>query len=245
MSQGITKAVILAAGMGLRMKEMGEEIPKGFIRLGKSPIIEHSLKALISCGIKEIIIVTGYKGEYYENLKETYPQIKTVENTRFAKTGTMYSLWCAREYVDSDFILLESDLIYASGEIAKIINVPFGDCLLLSGTTHAGDEVYVEAVENRVSQISKNREKIKNSIGEYIGIAKISKPLFSKLIQIAESQFDTDPKISYDMDCLVQVANEYPINFLQMDGLDWAEIDDLAQLERAQKVWQRIKAKRP
>ena len=36
----ITKAVILAAGMGLRMKDMGEEIPKGFIRLGGSPIIE-------------------------------------------------------------------------------------------------------------------------------------------------------------------------------------------------------------
>jgi len=68
----ITKAVILAAGMGLRMKEMGEEIPKGFIRLGGSPIIEHSLRALISCGIKEIMIVTGHKGGYYENLKETY-----------------------------------------------------------------------------------------------------------------------------------------------------------------------------
>ena len=245
MSQGITKAVILAAGMGLRMKEMGEEIPKGFIRLGNLPIIEHSLKALISCGIDEIIIVTGYKGEHYEHLKETYPQIKTVENAKFAETGTMYSLWCAREYIDSDFILLESDLIYAPGEIARIIKVPFSDCLLLSGTTHAGDEVYVEAVENRVSQISKNRAQVKNPVGEYIGIAKISQSLYSRINQLAESQFDTNPKLSYDMDCLVQVAKEHPIHFLQMNGSDWAEIEDLTQLIRAQKVWQRIKAKRP
>jgi choline kinase len=241
MSQIITKAVILAAGMGLRMKEMGEEIPKGFIRLGKIPIIEHSLKALISCGINEIIIVTGHKGAYYESLKEAYPQIKTVENTKFSETGTMYSLWCAQDYIDSDFILLESDLVYAPGEIARILKVPFSDCLLLSGTTHAGDEVYVDAIKNRVSLISKNRDQIKNLVGEYIGVAKISMHLYDKLKNTSEPQFDKSPKLSYDMDCLVQVASEHPIHFLRMDGLDWAEIDDLTQLERAQKVWQRIK----
>jgi choline kinase len=243
MNQVINKAVILAAGMGLRMKEMGEEIPKGFIRLGKTPIIEHSLKALISCGIEEIIIVTGHKGEYYENL--TYPQIKTVENTKFAETGTMYSLWCAGEFLDSDFILLESDLIYAPGEVSRIINAPFDDCLLLSGTTNAGDEVYVDAVEDRITQISKNKNQIKNSAGEYIGIAKISQVLYGKLKKVAELQFDTNPKLSYDMDCLDQIADEHPIHYVRMDGQDWAEIDDLTQLQRAQKVWQRIKAKRP
>ncbi len=241
MSQFITKAVILAAGMGSRMKEMGEKIPKGFIQLGNIPIIEHSLKALISCDIEEIIIVTGHKGEYYRNLKETYPQIRIIENTKFADTGTMYSLWCARNYIDTDFLLLESDLIYAPGEIARIINAPFSDCLLLSGTTHAGDEVYVEAIDNRVSLISKSRDLINNSVGEYIGIARISKLLYDKLIQTAVPLFGTSPNLSYDMDCLVRIAHEHPIHFLLMDGLDWAEIDDINQLERAKEVWQRIK----
>ena len=104
MSQVITKAVILAAGMGLRMKEMSEEIPKGFIRLGGSPIIEHSLRALISSGIREIIIVTGHKGGYYESLKETYPEITTIENTKFADTGTMFSLYCVGDFIDADFM---------------------------------------------------------------------------------------------------------------------------------------------
>ncbi len=238
MSQVITKAVILAAGMGLRMKEMGEDIPKGFIRLGERPIIEHSLRTLIACGIREIMIVTGHKAEYYENLKETYPEIRTVENIKFAMTGTVCSLGCARDFVDSDFILLESDLIYDSTAITGILNAPHGDCLLLSGTTNAGDEVYVEATENRVTGISKNLDLIKNSVGEYVGIAKISKQLYGRLIQSA----DSDPKLSYDMDSLVQITSEYPVYFLRMEGLDWAEIDDLAQLSRAQKVWERIKA---
>ena len=238
MNQVVTKAVILAAGMGLRMKKMGEDIPKGFIRLGERPIIEHSLKTLIACGIQEIMIVTGHKAEYYENLKATYPEIRTVENTEFAKTGTACSLGCARDFVDSDFILLESDLIFESTAITGILNAPHSDCLLLSGTTNAGDEVYVEAAENRVIGISKNRDDIKDSVGEYIGIAKISKLLYDRLIQSA----DSNPKLSYDMDCLIQIASEHPVYFLRMEGLDWAEIDDLAQLSRAQKVWERIKA---
>ncbi len=241
MSQLITKAVILAAGMGLRLKEMGEDIPKGFIRLDESPIIEHSLRTLISCGIKEILIVIGHKGGYYENLKETYPEISTVENTKFADTGTMYSLSCARGFIDADFILLESDLIFSPEAITGILNALYRDCLLLSGTTNAGDEVYVQAVADRVVGISKDRDQGKGSVGEYIGIAKISKKLYGKLLQTP----DVNSKLSYDMDCLVRIASEYPIHFLRMDDLEWGEIDDLKQLERAQKVWQRIKAKRP
>jgi choline kinase len=238
MNQVITKAVILAAGMGLRMKAMGEDFPKGFIRLGERPIIEHSLKTLISCGIREIMIVTGHKAEYYENLKETYPEIRTVENAKFADTGTVCSLGCARDFVDSDFILLESDLIFDPIAIIGIINAPYSDCLLLSGTTNAGDEVYVEATKNRVTGISKNQEHIKDSVGEYVGIAKISKLLYDRLIQSA----DLNPKLSYDMDCLVQIAREHPVYYFRMEGLDWAEIDDLAQLARAQKVLERIEA---
>jgi choline kinase len=238
MNQVITKAVILAAGMGLRMKAMGEDFPKGFICLGERPIIEHSLETLIACGIREIMIVTGHKAEYYENLKEKYPEIRTVQNTKFADTGTLCSLGCARDFVDSDFILLESDLIFDPTAITGIINAPHSDCLLLSGATNAGDEVYVEATENRVTGISKNRDLIKDSVGEYVGIAKISKVLYDRLIQSADSNL----KLSYDMDCLAQNASEHPVYYFKMEGLEWAEIDDLAQLARAQKTWERIKA---
>ncbi len=238
MNQVITKAVILAAGMGLRLEEMGEEKPKGFIQLGEAPIIEHSLRALIANGIQEIMIVTGHKAEYYENLKATYPEICTVKNDRYAHTGTMFSLGCAREFIDRDFILLESDLIYDPAAIAGIINTPHKDCLLLSGTTNAGDEVYVDAFENRVTGISKKRESFKNPVGEYVGIAKISKQLYDKLLECA----DSNHTLSYDMGCMIEVADEHPISCLIIEDLEWAEIDNLFQMNRAQKVWERIKA---
>ena len=76
-------AVILAAGMGERLKSTGKLIPKGFLRFGKRPIIEESIDNLLQTGIKQIIIVTGHHFEYYERLKESYSGvIETVYNSR-------------------------------------------------------------------------------------------------------------------------------------------------------------------
>ena len=79
--------------MGVRLKELNNGIPKGFISIeDDKPIIEHSIENLLACGIKDIIIVTGFMDEYYENLRSRYSQITTVRNEKFSETGTMYSL---------------------------------------------------------------------------------------------------------------------------------------------------------
>ena len=55
---------------------------------------------------------------------------------------------------------------------------------------------------------------------------------------------DPERKLSYDMDCMAHIAKEHPIYFLRLEDLHWAEIDDPAQLARAQKVWEKIKPNR-
>ncbi len=239
----VTQAVILAAGMGVRLKEFNKGIPKGFIVLDDKPIIENSVDALLACGINDIIIVTGYMDEYYENLRCAYPQIRTVQNEKYSETGTMYSLWCARNFIKEDFILLESDLIYETKALSEILESPFNDCILISGKTEAGDEVFVEEERGFVKQISKNRDELNSIAGEYIGISRISHTLYKTLIETAEEWFDENLNISYDMDCLVKVAAKNPLNILKLENLLWAEIDDLSQLNKAKKVWENIKKK--
>ena len=108
----IRQAVILAAGMGSRLKGTIEEKPKGFLQFGNKSIIEESITKLIGVGITKIVIVTGYHSEYYDMLKEKYPFVVTIKNQDFDKTGSMYSLFTAKKLIESDFLLLESDLIY-------------------------------------------------------------------------------------------------------------------------------------
>ncbi len=242
MEKNITQAVILAAGMGVRLKELNRGIPKGFITLGDDkPIIEYSIDALLACGIKDIIIVTGFMDEYYENLRSRYPQIKTVRNEKYSETGTMYSLGCARHLLEADFILLESDLIYEIRAIKELLQSPNKDSILISGKTDAGDEVYVGADGDWVKQISKDKKTLNSIAGEFVGISKLSYEFYLKLIQTAEEGFDSNLLISYDMDCLVAVAEKNHLGFLKIKNLLWAEIDDVSQLNKAQKVWQNIK----
>ena len=132
MKKNITQAIILAAGMGVRLKELNRGVPKGFISLGDDkPIIEHSIDVLLDCGIKDIIIVTGFMDEHYENLRSRYPQIRTVRNEKYSETGTMYSLWCARKLFSTDFILLESDLIYEIRAIKELLQSPIKNSILM------------------------------------------------------------------------------------------------------------------
>ena len=242
MKKNITQAIILAAGMGVRLKELNRGVPKGFISLGgDKPIIEHSIDVLLACGIEDIIIVTGFMDEHYENLRARYPQIKTVRNEKYSETGTMYSLWCARNLVNTDFILLESDLIYEIRAIKELLESASENSILISGKTDAGDEVYVGADDNWVKQISKDRKALSSIIGEFIGMSKLSYDFYLKLIQVAEECFDSNLLISYDMDCFVSVAENNHLGFLKIENLLWAEIDDVSQLNKAAKVWENIK----
>ena len=242
MNKNITQAIILAAGMGVRLKEFNRGVPKGFISLGDDkPIINHSIDALLACGIKDIIIVTGFMDEHYENLRSRYPQIKTVRNEKYAETGTMYSLWRARHLLNTNFILLESDLIYEIRAIRELLESPVEDSILVSGKTGAGDEVYVGADGDWVKQISKDKKTLSSIIGEFVGISKLSYDFYLKLIQTAEEGFNSNLQISYDMDCLVAVAEKTNLGFLKIENLLWAEIDNVSQLYKAQKVWENIK----
>ena len=76
----IKQAVILAGGMGTRLKDITKEMPKGFLVIDEIPIVEQSIQKLIASGIEEIIIGTGHCNEWYDDLAKKYHIIKTIKN---------------------------------------------------------------------------------------------------------------------------------------------------------------------
>ncbi|MCB0375161.1 MAG: phosphocholine cytidylyltransferase family protein [Sinomicrobium sp.] len=233
----ITTAVILAAGKGRRMKVLGETIPKGFIRLGQKPIIEESVTKLIQCSISRIIIVTGHQAQYYESLKKVYPKhIITVHNPEYAKSGNLYSLYCAKDLICDDFLLLESDLIYEQRALKTVLTFPKANTALLSGFTHATDEVYVKTSGRHIVALSKNKSELGSNItGEFIGICKISVALFQQLLKTAAQLFKESLHRDYETDGLVAVAKKSPIFYTLINDLLWAEIDTETHLLRAKQ----------
>jgi 2-aminoethylphosphonate-pyruvate transaminase len=233
MANPVTTAVILAAGLGSRLKALGTDKPKGFLKLGEKSIIEESIEHLQNNGICQIIIVTGHQAGRYHQLQNAYPQlIETVHNPLFAESGSLYSLSLVRERVQKDFLLLESDLIYEQRALSVCQTYPQDNVVLLSGETQAGDEVFVETDgQNRLKAMSKDRHFLGDKIaGELVGISKISMPLFQVMLN---RRFQQTRQVDYEADGLVEAAKTYPVYCHVVDDLIWTEIDDENHLERA------------
>ena len=110
------KAIILAAGMGSRLKALTKDNPKCMVKVNGETLIERVLSQLDKCNFEEIILVLGYKKdilkEYINNLGiET--KISYIDNDIYDKTNNIYSLYMAKEeMLKNDILLLESDLIF-------------------------------------------------------------------------------------------------------------------------------------
>jgi len=230
----VRQAVILGAGLGSRLRGTFDDRPKGFLKLGTRPIIEESIAKLVRTGIIDIVIVTGYCHEFYDQLSEKYPFVRTILNPDFATTGSMLSLYTASQYVNSDFLLLESDLVYEYNALQILQNSPMDNCILLSGKTGSGDEVYVGVNHDRVVNMSKRRDDIKCLGGELVGISKISLELYKHMTDVAPEKCKHNSQYQYE-DCLADVSDNIAIHYLCIENLAWIEIDDENHLSKARE----------
>lgn len=230
-------AVILAAGMGTRLRAEHSGKPKGFVELDGRPIIDASIARLERAGVADIIVVTGYAANYYEQLAVRYDGlVRTVHNPDFEHSGSMYSLWCARNLIDDDFLLLESDLVYEQRALDVLINHEMPDVVLLSGPTHAGDEVFVETADGLLVAMDKDKSRLQGPVaGELVGISRISRGLFAVMKHLAEQAFEDSLHYSYETDCLVAAAQAWDIACPVVADLAWGEIDDPAHLRRVRE----------
>lgn len=239
----VKTAVILAAGLGSRLKDRTKEKPKAFLQIGGKSLIERSIDNLIEQGITKIIIGTGYLNEYFDALKDQYPMIVTHRNDDFAQTGSMYTLYNLRHLIDEPFLLLEADLLYEKNALISILQTGKPDVILASGQTHSNDEVYIEANANSdLVNMSKQVSELQHISGELVGISKVSEKTFGAMCDYANARYDTGDRSFHYEDDFVGIADNIPIHILKIDDLVWCEIDDEQHLQRAQqKVFPIIK----
>jgi 2-aminoethylphosphonate-pyruvate transaminase len=228
-------AVILAAGMGTRLKNLTRNKPKAFLVLDEKPIIEESIIKLLELGIERIIIGTGYLAGFFEELKKKYPEIECKLNAKYAKTGSMYTLFNLASLIDSDFILLESDLIYDKQGIKKLIADENKNIVLASSFTGAGDEVYIECNDkNELVNMSKKKTELKSVDAELVGITKISYSAYKTSCSIAEQKFAEFPGLDYEQ-VLVELSKQCSVKVKRLENYAWCEIDNEEHLNYATK----------
>lgn len=123
------QAVILAAGMGRRLKELTQDNTKCMVKINGVTLIERMLRQIDRHNLSKIVIVVGYEGQklidYISTLKSINTPIVYVDNPIYDKTNNIYSLSLAQDYLcEEDTLLFESDLIFEDCVIDALLDDP-------------------------------------------------------------------------------------------------------------------------
>jgi len=118
--------VILAAGIGKRLKELTSKHTKCMVEINGKTLIQRALENIDEVGMDRIILVTGYKGDVLKEYVQSL-QIKTpiifVHNEDYDKTNNIYSLSLTKEYLqEQDTIVLESDIIFDASMLSTLVS---------------------------------------------------------------------------------------------------------------------------
>ncbi|HEX2695952.1 MAG TPA: phosphocholine cytidylyltransferase family protein, partial [Acidobacteriota bacterium] len=180
------KAVILCAGVGGRLRPLTEDRPKCLVDVGGRTILESCLANLEGAGIDEVVLVTGYKRELVERLAldKCRMRVTFVHNEEYARTNTAVSLNLALKRMDSDFVLVNGDVLFDRGILDDLLRDPVRNCLAVDPDVALdGEEVKVIARDGRVEKVGKDADPAR-SLGEAIGLNKIGRALVPELVAI-------------------------------------------------------------
>lgn len=242
------QALILAAGLGSRMKELTKSSTKSMVEVNGRSLIERMLSQLDGVGIERIIIVDGYKSdimeEYVESLNIKTP-IVYVTNDIYDKTNNIYSVYLAKDYfLEKDTIMIESDLIFSDEIVSKVMNSNFENFSVVSKFESWMDGTVVKFDEenNIVDFIGKNNFDF-NQIDSYyktVNIYKFSKE-FSKNIYFPflEAQMQAFGRNEYYETILKTITQLDPtlVKALDVENSLWYEIDDAQDLDVANSLF--------
>ena len=98
------RAILLAAGMGTRLRPLTLETPKSLIEVNGKPLLERQIEFLREKGIEEIIVVTGYLAEKFDYLKDKYG-VKLVHNDKYDKYNNIYTMYLVRKYLENTYVV--------------------------------------------------------------------------------------------------------------------------------------------
>jgi Predicted sugar nucleotidyltransferases len=236
------KAIILAAGIASRLRPLTNNSPKCLLEIGEKNLLQRTINALIANKISDIIIVTGYLHEMIETfVTQHYPnlQIEFIHNEKYESTNNIYSLWLTQKSVlNTDIILLDSDILFDSTIISCLLNSEYSTCLALNKHDLGEEEIKVITdSHNRIEEISKTCS-IQKAAGESIGIEKMSndfvRTLFSELDIMIQEKLQVN--IFYEAafeNVIKQGANMYAVDTTSFFSM---ELDTVEDFQQAQKL---------
>lgn len=229
------KAVVLAAGKGIRMLPLTEEKPKSMIELKGRPLLQHVLEPLAEIRVKEAVVVVGYKkekiieffGSEFQGMKLAYVEQKE-------QKGTAHALGMAKNLMNEDFIMRNADTI-AGKKLFEELKEMQGFDAIVAGRYSSEPWKYgcLKVEGNKLIDIIEKPEKGTEPTNLVnAGIYRFSPKIFNAIEKTKPS-----PRGELELTDSIKILIEEgcKVGFLQYEGkfLDIGSIEDLKKAEES------------
>ena len=232
------QAVILAAGVGSRLKHLSGGKPKCLLDVGGKPIIHHQLQALADHGVGPVLCVLGYQADAVRAVIGERADV--IVNEKYDATNSLYSLWMAREWIKGPFVLLNCDLVF-DPDILELLLEETGNVLAYDSTSSRGREQTKVAIkQRRVLDLGKDLPS-GSARGESLGMLKFDAEGATAMIQMADHLVREGHHTAWVIEATRAVCQMVPIYGMNIAGRAWTEVDFPHDLDVARReVWPSI-----
>ena len=176
--------VILAAGMAKRLRPLTDEKPKCLLEVGGKTLLQRTVDAMISAGVKEFVVVTGYRAEMIREFLTVNYQlsiINYIDNVDYSHNNNIFSLWLAMQKLHGQEVLLMDSDILCDPEAVRRVARKTNPALAMQQHELGEEEMKIVVDEaGRITEISKTCSPA-DAIGESVGIEKMT-PAYTEAI---------------------------------------------------------------
>ncbi|MBQ1421633.1 MAG: aminotransferase class I/II-fold pyridoxal phosphate-dependent enzyme [Firmicutes bacterium] len=242
------QAIILAAGMGKRLKELTKDNTKCMVKVNGVTLIDRMLHQIDAHDLSRIVIVVGYEGgkliDYISTLDIKTP-IVFIENPIYDKTNNIYSLALAKEQLrEDDTLLFESDLIFEDAVLDELVNDPRETLALVDKYESWMDGTCVKLSEDDEIEAFIPGKKFKFSeIKDYyktVNIYKFSKEFsdtcYVPFLDAYQSALGLNEYYEQVLR-VITMLDTSGIKAKRLTGQKWYEIDDIQDLDIAESIF--------
>jgi choline kinase len=236
--------MVLAAGAGRRLRPYTDTLPKALVPVdGETTILDIALRNLADVGLTEVVIVVGYRADAVEKrtnaLEARYGVALTlVHNDKAEEWNNAYSMWLARDHFSKGVLMVNGDTVHpVSVEKTLLSGRGAGIVLAVDNVKTLADEEMKVTLDDsgRLARITKLMNPAE-AYGEYIGATLVEPAAAEPLAAALEATWRRDPGLYYEDGYQELVHRGGEIAVAPIGAVDWVEVDDHADLEKARRV---------